>query len=144
MTSRIPVLCAAIAVLAIGALPATAQQTRLKYDKDGRVDMFKSNKGGHNVLWHNEGDGTFKDVTVDAGVYDTGFSMGSVMGDLTNDGNTDLVVAKGGRIEVDSNRVYKGLGNGKFKDVTAAAGIRNANFGASAAWFDVSSDFTLS
>jgi hypothetical protein len=37
MTSRIPVLCAAIAVLAIGALPATAQQTRLKYDKDGRV-----------------------------------------------------------------------------------------------------------
>jgi len=37
MTSRIPVLFAAIAVLAIGALPAAAQQTRLKYDKDGRV-----------------------------------------------------------------------------------------------------------
>jgi hypothetical protein len=37
MTSRIPVLFAAIAVLAISALPAAAQQTRLKYDKDGRV-----------------------------------------------------------------------------------------------------------
>ena len=37
MTSRIPVLFAAIAVLAIGALPASAQQTRLQYDKDGRV-----------------------------------------------------------------------------------------------------------
>ena len=37
MTSRIPVLCAAIAVLAVSALPAAAQQTRLKYDKDGRV-----------------------------------------------------------------------------------------------------------
>lgn len=93
------------------------------YDKDGRVDIFKSNKGGHNVLYHNNGDGTFSNATVKAGLYDTGFSMGSVMADIDNDGIPDLVVAKGGRFEVDSNKIYRGLGNGKFQDVTASAGL---------------------
>jgi len=109
------------------------------YDHDGRVDIFKSNKGGHNVLYHNDGNGKFSDVTVQAGLYDTGFSMGSVMGDLTNDGHPDLIVAKGGRNEVDCNRVYKGLGNGKFKDVTAEcglAGIKDFTYGALLCDFD--------
>jgi hypothetical protein len=109
------------------------------YDKDGYPDIFVSNKGGHNVLYRNNHDGTFKDVTVDAGVYDTGFSMGSVMGDIDNDGTQDLVVAKGGRIEVDSNKVYMGIGNGKFKDVTAEAGlagIKDFTYGALLCDFD--------
>ncbi len=93
------------------------------YDGDGRVDIFKSNKGGHNVLYHNDGNGKFTNETVKAGLWDTGFSMGSVMGDLTNDGHEDLIVAKGGRFEVDSVKVYKGLGNGKFKDVTESSGL---------------------
>ena len=108
------------------------------FDHDGWPDIFKSNKGGHNVLYHNNHDGTFTDVTVKAGVYDTGFSMGSVMGDLTNDGKEDLIVAKGGRFEIDQNRIYKGLGNGKFKDVTesSGAGTKDFTYGALLCDFD--------
>ena len=108
------------------------------YDKDGFTDIFVSNKGGHNVLYHNEKDGTFKDATVAAGVYDTGFAMGSVMGDMDNDGIADLYVAKGGRIEIDSNRVYRGIGGGKFDDVTASsgAGVKDFTYGSLLCDFD--------
>lgn len=108
------------------------------YDKDGYQDIFVSNKGGHNVLYKNNHDGTFSDVTMAAGVYDTGFAMGSVMGDMDNDGKPDLYVAKGGRIEIDSNRVYKGLGNGKFEDVTVSsgAGVKDFTYGALLCDFD--------
>jgi len=108
------------------------------YDKDGYPDIFVSNKGGHNVLYHNNQDGTFSDVTVAAGVYDTGFAMGSVMGDMDNDGIPDLYVAKGGRIEIDSNRVFKGIGNGKFEDVTASsgAGVKDFTYGSLLCDFD--------
>ncbi len=108
------------------------------YDKDGNIDIFKSNKGGHNVLYHNNGDGTFTDVTVKAGLYDTGFAMGSVMADIDNDGIPDLVVAKGGRTEIDQNRIYRGLGNGKFQDVTEScgAGTKDFTYGALLCDFD--------
>jgi hypothetical protein len=108
------------------------------YDKDGNDDLFISNKGGHNVLYHNDGNGKFSDQTVAAGVYDTGFAMGSVMGDMDGDGIADLYVAKGGRIEIDTNRVYRGLGNGKFEDVTASsgAGVKEFTYGSLLCDFD--------
>ncbi len=108
------------------------------YDKDGYPDIFVSNKGGHNVLFHNNHDGTFSDVTEAAGVYDTGFSMGSVMGDIDNDGIPDIYVAKGGRIEIDTNRLFRGLGNGKFEDVTAScgAGVKEFTYGSMLCDFD--------
>ncbi|MBI5191795.1 MAG: CRTAC1 family protein [Nitrospirae bacterium] len=108
------------------------------YDKDGYADILVSNKGGRNVLYHNDKDGTFSDATEAAGVYDTGFAMGSSMGDMDNDGIADIHVAKGGRTEIDSNKIYRGLGNGKFEDVTAScgAGVKDFTYGSLLCDFD--------
>ena len=48
---------------------------------------------------------------------------GSVFGDYDNDGLVDLYLATGGRYEIEANRLFKNLGNGKFVDVTSAAGV---------------------
>ncbi|MBI5444889.1 MAG: VCBS repeat-containing protein, partial [Deltaproteobacteria bacterium] len=77
------------------------------YDNDGRWDLLVSNKGGGNVLYHNNGDGTFTDVTdkVGGNLRDGGFCMGSVFFDYDNDGWVDLFLPKGGRYEIESNRL---------------------------------------
>jgi len=93
------------------------------YNKDGFADIFVSNKGGANVLYMNKKDGAFENVTDAAGVSDTGFAMGSCFGDLDNDGIADLYVPKGGRVEIEANRLFRGIGNGKFEDVTKMAGV---------------------
>ncbi|MBI5440112.1 MAG: VCBS repeat-containing protein, partial [Deltaproteobacteria bacterium] len=77
------------------------------YDNDGRWDLLVSNKGGGNVLYHNNGDGSFTDVTdkVGGNLRDGGFCMGSVFFDYDNDGWVDLFLPKGGRYEIESNRL---------------------------------------
>jgi len=93
------------------------------YNADGYADIFVSNKGGANVLYKNTQDGKFVEATDQAGVTDTGFAMGSMFGDLNNDGIADLYVPKGGRTEIESNRLFMGIGDGKFVDVTKEAGV---------------------
>jgi len=108
------------------------------YDKDGYADILVSNKGGANVLYHNNHDGTFTEVTDAAGVRESGFAMGSVFADFDNDGIADLYVPRGGRTEIDSNLLFKGLGNGKFQDVTkeSGTGCKDFSYGSLAADFD--------
>src|SRR5262249_23985779 len=55
------------------------------YDNDGRQDLFVTSTRGGNVLFHNQGDGTFKDVTKDAGVVHVGHCQGAVFFDYDND-----------------------------------------------------------
>jgi len=93
------------------------------FNRDGSADIFVSNKGGANVLYLNKKDGTFVNVTDQAGVTDTGFAMGSCFGDLDNDGIADLYVPKGGRNEIEANRLFRGIGDGRFVDVTKEAGV---------------------
>src|SRR5205809_5345864 len=69
------------------------------YDNDGYLDIFlvnsltvemlKSNKRTRSALYHNNGDGTFVDVTDRAGVADIGWGMGVAVGDYNNDGLDD-------------------------------------------------------
>lgn len=94
------------------------------YDNDGRWDLLVSNKGGGNVLYHNDGNGTFTDVTdkVGGNLRDGGFCMGSVFFDYDNDGWVDLFLPKGGRYEVESNRLLHNV-RGRFVDVTEKAGV---------------------
>ena len=89
-------------------------------------------------LYHNEKNGTFSDVTRQAGLAIETYGMGCAVGDFDNDGNDDLYVTS-----VGGNHLYKNLGNGKFTDVTAKAGVSDPGFATSAIWFDYDRDGKL-
>jgi len=104
----------------------------LDYDQDGYMDIYtcsgtwvkgfsKSEKTkitAKNHLYHNLKDGTFEDVTENAGVGGPWYSMGVTVGDYNNDGYPDLYVSNNGQ-----NTLYKNNGNGTFKDVTKNAHV---------------------
>lgn len=92
------------------------------YNNDGYDDILISNKGGGLRLYKNNGNGTFTDVTKEVGLDDVGYCLGSVFGDIDNDGWVDLYVPKGGVYEVETNRLFKNV-NGKFVDITDKAGV---------------------
>ncbi len=77
-------------------------------------------KGEHDHLFHNNGDGTFTDVSEKAGVSDANayYGLASLFVDLNNDGKPDLVVAD----DSTPNYVYLNKGNGTFEDVSYASG----------------------
>ncbi len=62
------------------------------YDGDGDVDLFVTNDFGFDVLYRNRGDGTFEDVTDEAGVTARRASMSASWGDVDGDGAPDLFV----------------------------------------------------
>lgn len=63
------------------------------YDDDGWVDLFVTRLDGPNLLYHNEGDGRFRDVSRDVGLGDSLRSNGAVWADVDNDGDLDLFVS---------------------------------------------------
>jgi hypothetical protein len=117
------------------------------YDNDGREDLFICS-AGRNVLYHNNGDGTFTDVTAESGIGgkpENTLSVVAAWFDYDNDGLLDLIVSNytfwtpktDARCTMDSKdyycdprrypsvpaRLYRNLGKGKFVDVTGAAGF---------------------
>lgn len=78
-------------------------------------------KGSPDNLYHNNGDGTFADVSTKAGVNDPEqrFGLTSVWTDFDNDGRLDLFVANDGQ----PNYLYHNDGNGHFTDVAYSAGV---------------------
>lgn len=95
------------------------------YDNDGFTDIFVSNDTFQNFLLHNNGDGTFTDVALEAGVAFTGngntvAGMGADFRDLDNDGKPDIFhTAMFG----DTFPLYRNLGGGQFEDATSRAGL---------------------
>jgi len=121
----------------------------LDYDGDGWLDLYLVQ--GHsdslraaspgverNVLYRNRGDGTFEDVTERAGVGDRGYGCGLAVGDIDNDGDTDLYVTNFGR-----NTLYRNNGDGTFDDITDEAGVGCPYWSASAAFADIDGDGRL-
>ncbi|MEX2639549.1 MAG: CRTAC1 family protein [Balneolales bacterium] len=112
------------------------------FNNDGFQDLYVTNSaaGSQNALYQNLGDGTFRDVAGELGVADlnrpaTGASMGTIWGDVNNDGYEDLFLYKWGKPELFLNN--KGQG---FTRVTAASGLPewiNAN---TAVWLDYDSN----
>ncbi|MFQ5694884.1 MAG: CRTAC1 family protein [Terriglobia bacterium] len=119
------------------------------YDNDGWLDIYLVNGGavpGHpaprpvrNALFHNQQDGTFKDVTARASVGGNGhYGMGVAAADYDGDGWTDLYVTAMGR-----NTLYRNRGDGSFEDVTAQAGVAAGGWSTSAAFLDYDRDGRL-
>lgn len=98
------------------------------YDNDGWLDVFvlngsrlegfPSGQEPSNRLYRNNRDGTFTDVTREAGLVRSGWANSVCIGDFDNDGNDDLFVTYWGQ-----NVLYRNNGNGTFTDVTADAGL---------------------
>ncbi len=91
-----------------------------------------------NHLYRNNGDGTFTDVTAQAGVGGKGFGMGVTVGDYDNDGYEDIYITNW-----NSSVLYHNNRNGTFTDVTAQAGVENHHWGVGAAWLDYDRDGKL-
>jgi enediyne biosynthesis protein E4 len=117
------------------------------YDRDGLLDLFVCNyvrwspehdvfcsldashksyctpeayRGDTCWLFHNRGDGTFEDVTATSGIFDSSSkSLGVAMLDYNQDGWPDLFVAN----DTQPNKLYRNLGNGRFKEVAVEAGL---------------------
>jgi hypothetical protein len=88
------------------------------YDGDGRNDLYVVDPASTNHLLHNNGDGTFTDVTAKAGVAGPGSALSAVFADYNNCGRPSLFVAGLGGV-----RLYRNLGGGVFKDETDIAGL---------------------
>ena len=102
----------------LGVVPAD-------YDSDGDSDLFVANDETPNVLFQNQGDGTFQDIALIAGVAyngdgDVEAGMGTDFGDYDQDGDPDLYVT---HFFTETNTLYRNEGGVRFSDVTTTAGL---------------------
>ena len=115
------------------------------YDNDGWLDIFLltgtrlkgAPPGTTNRLYKNNRDGTFTDVTKQAGLEAVGWANSVCVGDYNNDGHEDLFCTYFGQ-----NRLYRNMGDGTFKDVTKEAGLIDSEtrWGAGCSFVDYNRD----
>jgi enediyne biosynthesis protein E4 len=134
------------------------------YDNDGRQDLFVTSTRGGNVLFHNNGDGTFTDVTEKAGLKHVGHAQTAVFFDYDNDGYLDLFVTYTAKWTLDLfdksanyypgaatlveladspreyNVLYHNNRDGTFTDVTETAKVAGKGWGGDVAVFDFNND----
>jgi hypothetical protein len=134
------------------------------YDNDGHQDLFLTSTRGGNILFHNNGDGTFTDVTKKAGVAHVGHSQTAVFFDYDNDGRLDLLVtntAQWTTNDIDAgdrhfrgpdslramltrpkedNILYHNNGDGTFTDVTKKSGLQGKGWSSDVAVLDFDED----
>lgn len=124
----------------------------LDYDGDGWQDILlingtdwpghpREHKSEPNTLklYRNNHNGTFSDVTHNAGLDVEMYGMGVAVGDYNNDGYPDILITCVGQ-----NRLFKNTGKGTFVDVTKASGLGGRQaFSTSALWFDFDRDGLL-
>jgi len=105
-------------------------------------------KGGKNILFHNNGDGTFADVSESAGILSSGgtFGLGVLTADFDNDGWPDIYVAD----DSSTSALYQNRKNGKFTDIAVEAGCAlspdgkpQAGMGVSAADYDLDGNLDI-
>ncbi|MCP5518457.1 MAG: CRTAC1 family protein [Verrucomicrobiales bacterium] len=125
----------------------------LDYDNDGWLDIYlvnacplpglsqESETGGASAepptdrLYHNRGNGTFEDVTAQAGILAGGYGIGVTVGDYDNDGFPDLHITHYG-----PNRLYHNQGDGTFREIAESAGVAGSEFSTGACFADFDGD----
>jgi hypothetical protein len=120
------------------------------YDDDGWVDIYVANDSVRNFLYHNQGDGTFVDEALVAGVAfgPNGMplaGMGTDLGDVDGDGLEDFFVTN---LSLQTHNLYRNLGGGIFDEITARSGVGMATrpfvgFGTAFLDFDNDADLDL-
>jgi tetratricopeptide (TPR) repeat protein len=112
------------------------------YDNDGFTDLFITRLGFYNgdaVLYHNNGDGTFTDVTAKAGVQSWGPAFTASWADYDCDGHLDLLICHNLAGVFDRqvpNRLFHNNGDGTFTEVTEKCGLSSPYPTVAAAWGD--------
>ena len=111
----------------------------IDYDRDGWIDLYFTNaptvemalknERSKSLLYRNNGNGTFTDVTDKAGVGFPGFAMGGAVADYNNDGFPDMYITCLG-----GNVLYTNNGDGTFTDVTKEARVADGRWSAGAAF----------
>jgi hypothetical protein len=117
----------------------------LDYDGDGFLDVYFVNAARllpgrkaephPSVLYRNRGDGTFQDVTREAGVSTSAFGVGGAVGDIDNDGLADIYVTNWG-----PNLLFRNNGDGSFTDITGRAGVGDPRWSMGASFLDADRD----
>ena len=114
------------------------------YDNDGYLDLYITRGGwsgaAENTLYHNNGDGTFSDVTHAAGVADPQSSFCAAWADYDNDGYLDLYIADGVIGDGAANVLYHNNGDGTFTNTAESAGVANTGNSLGTAWGDYDKD----
>jgi hypothetical protein len=108
----------------------------LKTVNDNRGRSLRGKLTNH--LFRNNGNGTFTDVTSQAGVGDEGYGAGCSAADVDQDGDLDLYVLNYG-----PNVLYRNNGDGTFTDISEASGLADPHWSLSAPWFDYDGDGDL-
>jgi len=108
------------------------------YDGDGDDDVLFLNQLGPNALYRNKGDGTFDDVTSEAGplALDDRIKVAAAFGDYDNDDDQDLYITstRGGNV------LLENVGGGRFRDATHRAGVELVKHSQTPAFFDYDGD----
>lgn len=115
------------------------------FDDDGWIDIFLVDGGSiadprvaataRHRLFRNRGNGTFEDVSAQAGIRHREYGMGACAGDYDNDGAVDLYVTNYG-----PNQLFRNLGHGRFMEVPGAGGAATPLWSTSCAFTDVDRD----
>lgn len=126
------------------ALPSTYSETASwgDYDLDGYVDLYVSNSDGDfkNLLYHNNGDGTFTKIVTGTAATDAFTSRGVTWADYDNDGDADLYVANESS---QANNLYRNDGDGSFTKITTGPQVSDSRSTMSASWGDIDNDGDL-
>ena len=132
------------------------------FNNDGQLDLFASTMSAFEdvlnswvegraiepnrpFLYLNNGDGTFADIAVPAGLGRSFGSMGIGLGDVDNNGFPDIYLANGGpeMYRLEPNALFLNQGDGRFVEVTSAAGVGNLGKGHGATFADFDADGDL-
>lgn len=140
-----------------GIAPSTWSSMPLvaDYDSDGFLDVYVVRMGDHeksapspswnarngiqDSLYRNRGDGTFEEVTEEAGIAEGGWGLAGAWGDFDGDGDPDLYVGN----EFGTNALYRNDGDGTFTDVAEEAGVLDRGAAMGITWGDYDADGRL-